>query len=108
MCDSVMGDLQSLGVSDVLFMLAQERGQWHRLQYKQQPQPAAARGSCANVVGNFAVETTYHDIGNSVKLNDYHRLRRWVSKVPKVCACVHACMCMCVRACMIVNNLALD
>ena len=31
--------------------------------------------SCANVVGSFPTEMTYHDIGNSSKLNDYHRLR---------------------------------
>ena len=41
--DSVMGDLQSLGVSDGWLMLAQEREQWRRLQYQQQPRPQAAK-----------------------------------------------------------------
>ena len=41
--DSVMGDLQLLGVSDGWFVLAQEREQWRRLRSQQQPQPAVAR-----------------------------------------------------------------
>ena len=54
--------------------------------------------SRANVVGSFTIETTYHDIRNSAMLNDYHRLRRWVSKSVRVCvrACVRACVC-CVK-----------
>ena len=56
--------------------------------------------SCANVVGSFAVGTTYRDIRSSAKLNDYHRLRRLVSKGSKVCVgeggrCVCVCLCVC-------------
>ena len=60
------------------------------------------RNLCTNVVGSFAVGTTYRDIGNSANLNDYHRLRRWVSKGPKVrvCVCVRVCVRACVRACV--------
>ena len=82
--DSVMGDLQPLGVSDGWFVLAQEREQWLRLHSQQQPQPAAARELVCECGRQFRRRNDNHNIGNSAKLNDYHRLRRWVSKGPKV------------------------
>ena len=69
--------------------------------------PQLPRKSCANVVGSFAGGTTYRDIRISAKLNDYHRLRRWVSKGSKVCVCVggggvSVCVCLCVCVCVCV------
>ena len=76
----MMEDLQSLGVSDGWFVLALERKNGADFSISSNLGQQLPGNSCANVVGSFAVGTTYRDIGNYKKLNDYHRLRRWVSK----------------------------
>ena len=84
-------------ISNGWFVLVQQREYWRRgFNISSNLSLQLPGNSCANVVGSFAAEMKYHDIGNSAKLNDYHHWRQWVSKGPKVCvrACVRACLCV--------------